>query len=150
VSENGENTVFDRTEVTRSYGLAPMFMSVIPGVGQLYKGSTAKGICMLSGTVIGTGAIVLCESTRSAYVAKQQEQPKYAKIYKTRADNFAMGRNVAVAVTGALVVYSMVDAAVAPGATRIKVSKDESLHIRPTAIVQPAGTGFGVSLAFAF
>lgn len=150
VSEDGNNTVFDHTEVTRSYGMTPVLLSVIPGAGQLYKGSKTKGICMLGGSVLGTAAIVYCESCRSAYVAKQIEQPKYAKTYKTRADNFALGRNVAIAATGALMVYSIVDAAVAPGATRIKVSKDESLRIRPTALAQPNAVGLGASLAFTF
>ena len=150
VSEDGNNPTFDRTEVSRNYGITPAFMSIIPGVGQLYKGSKTKGLCMLGGGVLGAAAIVYCESCRSAYVAKQLEQPKYAKTYKTRADNFAMGRNVAIAATGAIMVYSIVDAVVAPGATRIKVSKDESLNIRPTALVLPEGMGIGASLAFTF
>ena len=150
VSEDGNNPTFDRTEVSRNYGITPAFMSIIPGVGQLYKGSKTKGLCMLGGGVLGAAAIVYCESCRSAYVAKQLEQPKYAKTYKTRADNFAMGRNVAIAATGALIVYSIVDAAVAPGATRVKVCKDESLNIRPTALVLPDGMGIGASLAFTF
>ena len=150
VSDHGGETVFDRFDVTRSYGAGPAFMSIIPGVGQLYKGQTGKGIGMLCGAAAGVGAIIFCENQRASYVAKMQEQPKHAQTYKTRADNYETARNVAIGVTGALVVWSVIDAAVAPGVTRIKVRKGETLRVKPAAFVQPNGLAFGTSLCYTF
>ncbi|MBP5770533.1 MAG: hypothetical protein J6W75_04140 [Bacteroidaceae bacterium] len=150
VSDRGDQTVFDRFDVSRTYGTAPIFMSIIPGVGQLYKGSEVKGWCMLGGAVLGVGAIVFCENERSSYTVKIKEQPKHAQTYKTKADNYQTARNVAIGVTGALVAWSIIDAAVAPGVTRIKVRPGEQLHIQPAAFVTPQGTSFGASLCYSF
>ncbi len=150
VSDQGEAAVFDRFDVTRSYGVLPAVMSVVPGAGQLYKGSKAKGIGMLAGAAVGVGAIVYCENERSSYVAKMHEQPRHATTYKTRADNFETARNVAIGVTGALMVWSVVDAAVAPGATQIRVRRDEQLRVSPTAMLTPSGATAGISFRLTF
>lgn len=141
---------FDNVEVTRTYGPAPIFMSIIPGAGQLYKGNTVKGWCMLGGAVVGVGAIIFCENERASYTTKIKEQPKHAKTYKTKADNYETARNVAIGVTGALVAWSIIDAAVAPGVTRIKVRPGEQLRIQPAAFVTPQGASFGASLCYSF
>ena len=151
ISERGDGQVqFDHVEVSRTYGAAPIFMSIIPGAGQLYKGQKLKGWCMMGGAVAGVAAILFCENERSSYVAKMHEQPKHAQTYKTKADNYESARNIAIGVTGALVAWSIIDAAVAPGVTRIKVRPGEQLHIQPAAFVTPQGASFGASLCYSF
>lgn len=150
VSDRGEHTIFDRFDVTRTYGTVPILMSIVPGAGQLYKGNTVKGWCMLGGAVVGIGSIIFCENERASYTTKIKEQPKHAQTYKTKADNYETARNVAIGVTGALVVWSVIDAAVAPGVTRIKVRPGEQLRIQPAAFVTPQATAFGASLCYSF
>lgn len=151
VSERGDGTArFDRFEVTRSYGATPAVMSVIPGAGQLYKGQKVKGFCMLGGAAVGVATIVLCENRRAYNETRIAEQPQFARTYSTRRDNWATGRNVAIGATAALMVWSIIDAAATPGATRIKVSPSTSVAFRPTALPSPDGTALGVSLAIAF
>lgn len=151
VSERGDGKAnFDRIEVSRTYGPTPIFLSIFPGGGQLYKGNTVKGWCMLGGAVVSIGTIIFCENERASYAAKINEQPKHAQTYKTKADNYETARNVAIGVTGALVVWSVIDAAVAPGATRIKVRPGEQLQIQPTAFITPQGASFGASLCYSF
>ena len=151
VSSNGHvKPVFDRFEVTRSYGAAPTVMSIIPGVGQFYKGQKLKGGLMLGGAAIGAGAIVLCENRRSYYQTRIIEQPKFAREWNQKSENWATGRNVAIGVTGALVVWSIIDAAVVPGATRIRISPSTHFACRPAVLSTPDGAGFGASLAVTF
>ncbi len=151
VSERGDGKAdFDHIEVSRTYGPTPIFMSIFPGAGQLYKGNTFKGWCMLGGAVVGIGTIIFCENERASYATKIKEQPKHAQTYKTKADNYETARNVAIGVTGALVVWSVIDAAVAPGATRIKVRPGEQLRIQPAAFVTPHTTAFGATLCYSF
>ena len=71
---------------------------------------------------VGTGAIIFCESQRSAYMSLAHSQPRFAQTYKTKADNFLIGRNVAIGATAALCIYSVIDAAVTPGLRRVKVT----------------------------
>ena len=150
VSDKGDKACFDEFSTTRTYGALPALMSVVPGVGQLYKGSKVKGFTMLGGAALCTAAIVYCDNLRASYVTKMHEQPRHAQTYKSKADNYETARNVAIGVTGALVVYSIVDAAVAPGVTRIKVRPGTQLNLRPTALATPTGLGLGVSVACNF
>lgn len=149
-SDGGMKPDFDRFEVTRSYGAAPAVMSIIPGVGQLYKGQKLKGCLMLGGAVVGAGAIILCENRRSYYQTRIIEQPKFARDWNERSNNWETGRNISIGVTGALMVWSIIDAAIAPGVTRIKISPSHSFAFCPTALPTSDGMAFGASLAYQF
>ena len=149
-SSGSQKPVLDRFEVSRSYGAAPAVMSIIPGVGQLYKGQKIKGGLMLAGAAVGTAAIIYTANRRSYYETRIIEQPKFARDYSKKRDNFTTYRNIAIGATGALVVWSILDAALTPGATRIRVSPSTSWAFSPTAIPNADGVGFGASLAINF
>ena len=66
---------FDRLSFTRKYGVRGMARSlIVPGWGQMYKGSTAKGLCILGGEVLLAGGIIASESLRSSYVKKMRRR----------------------------------------------------------------------------
>lgn len=151
VSERGDGTSrFDRFEVTRSYGATPAVMSIIPGAGQLYKGQKMKGFLMLGGAAVGVAAIVLSENRRAYNETRIAEQPQFARTYSTRRDNWATSRNVVIGATAALMVWSVIDAATTPGATRIKVSPSTSVAFIPTSLYSPDGVTLGGSLSITF
>lgn len=151
VSANGSvRPTFDRFEVTRSYGALPAVMSVVPGVGQLYKGQKLKGCLMLGGAALGVGSIILCENRRSYYQTRIAEEPKFARDYSKKSDNWETGRNIAIGATAALVLWSVIDAAVVPGATHIKISNNSSLALHPASFATPHGLGMGASLSLNF
>lgn len=110
----------DDIKVTNRYG-AIGFLSVIPGVGQMYKGSYKKGISILAGEILAAGGIILCENTRASYIKKMREQPKYASEYNSRADSWETGRNICIGAAAALYVYNIIDAFVSDGAKRVLV-----------------------------
>ncbi len=139
---------FDIFESTRNYGAAPVAMSLIPGVGQMYKGSTIKGVCMLGGVVaLGLGAL-LCENTRSDYKNKMNEQPEFAQTYNTKANNYETARNIFLGAAAAVYVYNLIDAAVAKGARRIIVKPANNSYISLHPIVTPNSAE--ISLAYNF
>ena len=93
---------FDRLSFTRKYGVRGMARSlIVPGWGQMYKGSTAKGLCILGGEVLLAGGIIASESLRSSYVKKMHEQPKHQQTYNTKADNWENVRNVCIGAAAA-------------------------------------------------
>ena len=65
----------DKITLTSKYGAAGL-LSVIPSVGQFYKGSYVKGGLILGGEIIAAGGIILCENTRASYIKKMHEQYK--------------------------------------------------------------------------
>ena len=135
------NAIFDNTSLTNTYGALPAVMSIIPGLGQVYKGSIVKGAAFFGGTALCLGAALFCENQRSDYRNKMKQQPKFAQTYNTKSSNWETGRNICLVAAGAVWVYNIVDAALAKGARRVIVEKPNgrSFSFRPAAIDGNAG-----------
>ncbi len=142
------NPVYDKTYLTDKYGAAPAFMSIIPGVGQWYKGSKVKGSLMFVGAAASVAGILVCENQRAAYHKKMIEQPKFAKEYNSKASNYETGRNICIGVAAGVWIYSIVDALVAPGARRVIVEPGKGGGLSMTPMFTPEYAG--ISLAYTF
>lgn len=118
----------DDIRLTTSYGAKGFFMSLIPGVGQLYKGSKLKGGLILGGTVACAGMIIASENMRSSYIKKMQEKPVHKAFYNDKADLWCNVRNGFIGATAVLYVYNLIDAAVAPGRRRVIVKEGNSIY----------------------
>lgn len=143
-----DHPVFDFPRLTTSYGAAPAVMSVIPGMGQLYKGSTAKGLCILATEALLAGGIILCENQRSDYKNKMHEQPMFAQKYNTKANNWETARNVCIGAAAAVWVYNMIDAAVAKGARRVKVARNAASGLSLSPMLPTEGCGMSMAYRF--
>lgn len=144
---NGRSAAkFDQLRFSRKYGARGFARSlIVPGWGQMYKGSTVKGCCILGGEVLLAGGIIISESLRSSYVKKMRENPKHLKTYNTKADNFENIRNVCIGGAAALYVYNLIDALVANGRKRSIIKK---YQFTMTPVATPECNG--VSFAFKF
>lgn len=147
----GKGSYADNIYLTTSYGAAPFFGSIIPGVGQFMKGSNLKGGLILGGTAVGAAAVVFTESQRAEYAKKMKEHPEHIDFYRNKKSNWEVGRNIAIGATAALYVYNLIDAAVAPGRRKVVVGKrkyDYALY--PTISDDFTGTSFGVAFTMNF
>lgn len=116
---------FDEVYLTEKYGARGLWRSmIVPGWGQMHKGSYVKGGIMLGGTVVLAGGIIFTESMRkSCYTQIGQTHSSTAiKQLSANAANWAIGRNICIGAAAALYVYNLVDAIVAPGARRVVVT----------------------------
>lgn len=143
------NPRFDRTYLTNSYGATPIAMSVIPGLGQWYKGSKVKGISMFAAEAAAIAGIIICDNQKASYVKKAKEQPKFIKEYSSKADNWETGRNICIGVAAGIWVYNMVDAIVAKGARRVVVKRANGGGLSMSPFAMPDGRA-GVSFAYNF
>ena len=139
---------FDTPTLSTRYGAAPVAMSIIPGVGQWYKGSKVKGACMLASEAVAVAGIILCDNQRASYSKKAIEQPKVAKQYSSKASNWETGRNICIGVAAGLWVYNIVDAAVAKGCRRVIVKRADGGGLSLAPFGHPQGAG--LSLAYRF
>ncbi|MDE6316619.1 MAG: hypothetical protein K2L71_09205 [Muribaculaceae bacterium] len=139
----------DRITLTSRYGGGPVFMSLIPGAGQFYKGSNVKGGLIMGGAVVCGAGIVAAEALRSSYANKCIEYPRDFDFYNKRSTDWRNVRNVCIGVGVALYVYNLIDAAVAPGRRQVKVSRGKiaSFSLAPVPMSDPCGTP-GAGLAF--
>ncbi len=143
------NPTFDETYYSTKYGSAAVVRSLIPGWGQIYKGSKAKGWTIIGAEVAAIGGIIYTENQRSTYESKVNTRgitTNQLKTYKNKMDNFETARNVCIGAAAAIYIYNLVDAAVAPGARRVIV-KPRRYAMGP--YVTPEG-GAGLSLAYTF
>ena len=136
----------DQIKVTTSYGAAG-FLSIVPSVAQFYKGSVVKGSLILAGEVAAAGGILLCENTRSAYVKKMYEQPKYAAEYNSRADTWETGRNICIGAAAAIYVYNLIDAFTAKGAKRVVVKRGRT-SLQAAPYIDQRSFGMGLTYKF--
>lgn len=124
IERQGVHADFSGIRATSSYGVHGLWRSaIVPGWGQLYKGSTLKGGLIMGGTAALIGATIYTDCMRADYSRKinKTHSAENKRTYATRRDNFAMGRNICLGTLGALYIYNLIDAIVAPGARRIVV-----------------------------
>lgn len=136
----------DQIKVTTSYGAAG-FLSIVPSVAQFYKGSVVKGSLILAGEVAAAGGILLCENTRSLYVKKMHEQPKYAAEYNSLADTWETGRNICIGAAAAIYVYNLIDAFTAKGASRVVVKRGRTA-LQAAPYIEQRSFGMGLTYKF--
>lgn len=136
---------FEEVSVTNSYPVSARIL--IPGLTQIHKGQTAKGLIMLAGVAgCGIGALV-CENTRSDYKNKMKQQPDYAQTYNTKASNNETARNVLIGAAAAFYVWNIIDGIASKGKNRIVVKKtSRNFAVAPIATFD----GAGLSLTYNF
>lgn len=153
-SQVNEKPIFDKVELTTKYGIEDMWRSVIvPGWGQLYKGSTLKGGLIMGGTVACIGAIIYTDCTRASFNSKinKTHDAKLKLHYADQRTAYTTGRNICIGALCALYVYNIVDAIVAPGARRILTSpagsNSFSYYWSPT-LTDDMGVGVVAAITF--
>lgn len=145
------NPVFDNVYLTDKYGFSPVVMSLIPGAGQMYKGSYLKGGCILGSEILCAASVILCESQRADYKNKMKEQPRFAKEYNTKANNWATGRNLCIGIAGAIYIYNLIDAAISSGARRVKIKQSgKSDFTYKPCILLDESNQINLGLAFSY
>lgn len=142
VSSSTTPPTYDNFATTTSYGSSALIRSFIPGYGQIYKGNTFKGITFLTLEAIALAGVIISESNRSVYINKSIEQPKHAREYINRANNWNTARNISIGVAGAIYVWNLVDALATKGARRVIIKKgDSQLSIHPSVNINNTGIG---------
>lgn len=134
----------DEISVTANYG-ATGFLSIVPGLGQIVKGSKAKGCLIIAGEIAAAGGILLFENNRASYIKKMIEQPKYASQYNSLANESETARNICIGTAAAIYVYNLIDAFAVTGAKRVVVrSKSYNLSLQPYADINSVGLGLAL------
>jgi hypothetical protein len=136
---------YERVKVTTSYDFSSR--AFVPGMEQLYKGSTTKGVLFIVGEVATVGGIVVCEGLRASYKSKinTTHSASDRQTYNSNADNMQNLRNGFIAGAAALYAWNVIDGIVAKGKKHIQIG-DANLKIAPYASPYAGG----ISLAFNF
>lgn len=148
VSYSGQKPNFDEFSTTTSYGSTPIVMSIIPGLGQWYKGSKVKGVCMFAAEAAAVAGILICANKANDAEKKIKLEPKFAKHYEDKKSSWETGRNICIGAAAAIWIYNMIDAAVAKGTRRVEVKPAGRSYVSLAPALDKDYAGFSLSYNF--
>ncbi|MDR1022366.1 MAG: hypothetical protein LBL94_03710 [Prevotellaceae bacterium] len=135
---------YEDVSYTDTYGFSPRVF--VPGMAQLHKSSTTKGVLFIAGEVAMIGGIVVCEGLRASYESKINTTHSAVdkKTYISNADNMQNARNIFIAGAAALYAWNVIDGIVANGKKHIRIG-DANLKITPYASPYAGGVVFALN-----
>ena len=135
---------YEPVSVTNKYPFSAR--AFVPGMAQIYKGSTAKGIVFIAAEVLAVGGIVAFEGLRSSYKSKinTTKDAKKKQDYIDKANNMQNLRNGFIAGAVAIYAWNIVDAIVAKGKKHVEVGH-VAMRFAPYATFESAGLAMNIS-----
>ena len=151
VSERNVQSQFDNFRLTDNYGIKPLFLSIIPGLGQIYKGQDAKGYAILGAEALLLAGGVYSVTEVGRYNRLAKKNPGIYNNYESNATTYRQIRNACFIAGGALYVYNLIDAAISKGRRRVVVERQNNtgagFAFLPV-ISECGGIGVGMSVKF--
>ena len=129
---------FESVNVTDRYPFS--MRAFVPGMAQIHKGSTGKGIAFISAEVVMIGGVVAFECMRSYYDGKVSttHNSDAVKAYIDNARLMSGLRNGFIAGAVAVYVWNVIDGIVAKGERHIMVG-EASCRISPYVVPDSGG-----------
>lgn len=129
---------FEPVNVTDKYPFS--MRAFVPGMAQIHKGSTGKGIAFISAEVVMVGGVVAFECMRSYYDGKigTTHNSDAVQAYMNNARMMSGLRNGFIAGAVAVYVWNVIDGIVAKGDRHIMVG-EASCSISPYAVPDSGG-----------
>lgn len=145
--QTAKNPTYDYESVSVSDRYPLSYKTFIPGMSQIDKGQTTKGLIIIGAEVAMVGGIVAFEGLRSSYDSKisTTHNAKQKADYIDRTDTYATLRNICIAGAAAVYVWNIVDAIVSKGPRRVHLG-DASIQTAP--FVSPDGVGLAMNIRF--
>lgn len=143
VSRCNVTPLFDDFNIVKSDNKQALVLSLVPGMGQLYKEQKVKAY-----TIWGIEAGLIAAS-----IIFENERSRLDRIDKikgnrhSRVVGYEEFRNLSLIAAGVVYVYNLVDAAVSKGPRRLEVNKrnDASVSLAPAVFRDGAGVTFSLN-----
>lgn len=133
----------------KSYGKFAVWRSVlIPGWGQLYKKEKAKGMLVLSSTVLTVSGIIVSQTMYKSNInnASATHDIDLINAYLENADSWQKARNIFSVAAGAIYIYNLIDAMTAEGEKQYTLNTPHPFELLPMI----ADNSIGISVYFNF
>ena len=143
---NGE-PVFDRFTEEPTSNLNATLMSIVPGLGQFYKGDNDKGKIILGSEVLMAASAIVCQFQDSYNKNRLSEKDLEERpSWESKELGWRGFRNLSLIGMAAMYVYNLIDAAAAKGGSRVTVSGAPS----PQFSIEPSPSTNGVAFVYRF
>lgn len=139
---------FDQFVLTRKYGIKPVFMSIIPGLGQIYKGEAAKGYSFLGVEAAMVVSIIYSSDRVHHWIKQAKQNPEFYDSYDSKAKSFRDWRMFCFIAGGGLYIYNLLDAAIAKGARYVEVKRNKApdMQVSFVPVFSPEMLGLGINI----
>lgn len=131
---------FDDYSYSRKYNTRALALSIVPGLGQMYKGHNAKGWVIIGGEVVFVGAAIYSQIRQHNYSDDAKNaSDAIAPSYRSKSKSWRQVRDVAIVGACGLYVYNLLDAALSKGARKVVVNKASGtrLALSPSVMADP-------------
>lgn len=144
VTNKNAEPAFDDFEICETNNSTALARSIVPGLGQFYKGQTAKGCVILGGEAALITTAIVCQVHKHRYDKKADNQIPNVDSWKSKARSWRQMRDISLGLACGLYVYNLIDAATAKGPRRLNVRSagTHGLAVAPWAGVEGAGLSF--------
>ena len=136
---------FDKVTISDKYPFSARVF--VPGMAQIYKGQTAKGVCFIAGEIVFVGGAIVSHSMMNNNIGKinstKKSELKYQ--YTQNANTWMTVRNVSIAGAVALYVWNVIDGIAAKGEENVFLTKN-NVSLTPYADLNSTG----IALNFKF
>lgn len=144
-TKKNPNLTFEPVSVTNKYSFSPRVF--VPGMAQLHKGSTAKGIAFIVAEVVAVGGIIAFEGARSSSESKinTTKDVQTRQSWIDDANLKQNWRNAFIAGAVAIYAWNVVDGIVAKGKKHVEVG---NVAMRFAPFATPEAAGFAMNIQF--
>lgn len=146
VSEKNQDVLFDRFSMAEPSRALAALMSVVPGMGQIYKGSTWKGVALFGAEgALVTTAIIL--NNRTQFYQQKADAGEFpVDSWQSKADAYKTMRNISIGLVAGVWVAGILDALFVSGSQRVIVKDPGGRQLS----IEPASTTAGLGLVYSF
>lgn len=125
-------------QVTEEYPFSPRIF--VPGMAQLHKGSTTKGVLFIVGEIAAIGGAFVFENRRHSYESKINNTRYAVEVqdYIKMSDNMRDLRNGCIAGAAFIYALNLIDGIIAKGKKHI-VTRIPRARVTPYTTVTTAG-----------
>lgn len=129
-------------------GMAVLKSALVPGLGQIHKEQTVKGVCFLAGEALCIGGAVVAQSQRRTCLNKMNNTNNAAekKFYADRANTYTTVRNIGIGAAAAVYVWNVLDAIIAKGNNHQALSYGGPMNLTP--VITDESVALSLSINF--
>ena len=146
VSEKNILPVFDKFVIVDNSNSTATALSIIPGVGQLYKGETLKGCGILGTEAFLTAGALVSHKYYKKYQKNADSGVPHADSWESKATSCKVARNILAGAFASVWIYNILDAAVLPGGSRVLVKRPDGQNLT----ISPSTSSAGLALTYRF
>lgn len=143
---------FDNFKLTTKYNSKAVALSLVPGLGQLYKGQNTKAYVMMGAEAFFIGGALLFNYKSQDAKKMRTKDPLFAQSWRSKQRGYRTFCILSVCGAAGTYIYNLFDAALSQGARQVVVSKPKSynLSVAPYAAPDIDGMAMGVSMRLQF